>query len=386
MSSEHPIGRNSDAQGLRWAVTEAESGRLVLKLQGHMDAITLDPCWSKVSHNLATTSAQHLLIDATEVTYCDGAGIGMILDLHRIGAARNCSVAITGLKEEFRQLLDAFNFKDFPLQTGVRRHPVHLPAQVGETACQIWRDVRDQVAYLGELMVSLVRACRHPRLVRWGDFWWVAENVGVDALPIVALISFLMGLILAFQAAIPMRQFGADIYVADLIGLVILRELGPLMSAIVLAGRSGSSFAAEIGTMKVNEEINALMTMGLDPVAFLVLPRVLATLIMMPILTLFANFMGLVGGALVFVMNGFPLITYYNEIVNIVDMGDFVGGLAKAFVFGVLVAAIGCLRGLQTRTGASAVGISTTRAVVSGILLIIITDAVFSVVYYALGI
>ncbi|HOW65121.1 MAG TPA: MlaE family lipid ABC transporter permease subunit, partial [Verrucomicrobiota bacterium] len=378
MNPMPPTDPRPDPQGLHWSLSEPQAGRLVLKLQGRMDATTLNPCWPKAIHTLATTSAQHFLIDASEVTYCDGAGIGMILDLRRTGASRQRSVEIAGLKDEFQQLLDAFHVQDFPLRTQVRRHPVHLPAQVGEAACQLWRDTRAQISYLGELTVTLARACRHPRQVRWGDFWWVAENVGVDALPIVALISFLMGLILAFQASIPMRQFGADIYVADLIGLVILRELGPLMSAIILAGRSGSSFAAEIGTMKVNEEINALTTMGLDPVAFLVVPRVLATLIMMPLLTLFANFMGLVGGAVVFVMNGFPLITYYHEIVNIVDLGDFGGGLLKSFVFGVLVALAGCLRGMQCGRSAQAVGDAATSAVVTSIVFIIVSDGLMA--------
>jgi phospholipid/cholesterol/gamma-HCH transport system permease protein len=185
---------------------------------------------------------------------------------------------------------------------------------------------------------------------------------------------------------VPMHQFGAEIYVADLVALSMLRELGPLMTAIILAGRSGSAFAAELGTMKVNEEINALTTMGLDPVRFLVVTRVLAAVMMMPLLTVFSNLMGLVGGAVVFLSFDFPLVTYVQQVRGAVDLGDLLGGLAKAFVFGILVAAIGCLRGLQTKTGASAVGLSTTRAVVSGIVLIVLADGVFSVVFYYLGI
>ena len=191
---------------------------------------------------------------------------------------------------------------------------------------------------------------------------------------------------MAFQSAIPMRQFGAEIYVADLVSLSMLRELGPLMTAIIVAGRSGSAFAAEIGTMKVNEEINALTTMGLDPVRFLVVTRVIGAVLMMPLLTLFSNLMGLVGGAIVFLSFDFPLVTYYQQVLSAVHLKDLNGGLAKAFVFGILVAAIGCLRGLQTRTGASAVGLSATRAVVSGIVLIVVADGVFSVVFYYLGI
>jgi phospholipid/cholesterol/gamma-HCH transport system permease protein len=195
-----------------------------------------------------------------------------------------------------------------------------------------------------------------------------------------------VGLIIAFQAAMPMGQFGAEIFVADLIALGMLRELGPLMTAIVLAGRSASAFAAELGTMKVNEEIDALSTMGLDPVRFLVVTRVLAALVMTPLLTIFANLVGLIGGAVVLLSLGFPLVTYTNRVLAAVDYVDLASGLCKAFVFGILIAAIGCLRGLQTGTGARAVGESTTRAVVSGIVLIVVVDGVFAVVYHYLGI
>jgi phospholipid/cholesterol/gamma-HCH transport system permease protein len=222
--------------------------------------------------------------------------------------------------------------------------------------------------------------------VRWKDAFLVAETAGVNALPVIALIGFLMGLIMAFQAAIPMRQFGAVIYVANLVGLSMVRELGPLMTAIVLAGRSGSAFAAELGTMKVNEEIDALITMGLDPVQFLVVTRIFAAVIMTPLLTLFADFIGVMGGSIVLLSMGYSIDTYLRQIFSMVTYVDLLGGLFKSIVFGVLVANIGCLRGLQTEMGASAVGDSTTRAVVGGIVLIVVTDGIFSVIYYYLGI
>jgi phospholipid/cholesterol/gamma-HCH transport system permease protein len=193
-------------------------------------------------------------------------------------------------------------------------------------------------------------------------------------------------LIMGFQAVIPMRQFGAEIFVADLVGLAILRELGPLMTAIVLTGRSGSAFAAELGTMKVNEEIDALNTMGLDPVRFLVVSRVIAALAMTPLLTIFSDLIGVMGGSLVLRSLGYPFVTYWNEVLSAVSYMDFLGGLVKSLVFGITIAGIGCLRGLQTKIGATAVGESATRAVVSGIVLIVIIDGVFSVVYYYLGI
>ena len=191
----------------------------------------------------------------------------------------------------------------------------------------------------------------HPDTVRWRDVWHICERAGVDALPIVALISFLLGMILAFQSAVPMKRFGAEIFVADLIGLSMLRELGPLMTAILLAGRSGAAFAAEIGTMRVNQEIDALTTMGLDPVRFLVAPRIIAAVLMTPLLTIFSDVVGLLGGALTMQTFAIPFTTFFKEVDSAVTLTDFLAGFVKSFVFAILVAGIGCLRGLQTAAG-----------------------------------
>src|SRR5207302_1991929 len=231
-------------------------------------------------------------------------------------------------------------------------------------------DMRVQGAFIGETSSALWFAITHPHRIRWKDVWYTCEQVGVNALPIGCLISFLLGIILAFQSAVPMKQFGAEIFVADLVGLSILRELGPLMTAILLAGRSGAAFAAEIGTMKVNEELNALTTMGLDPVRFLVVTRIIAAVLMVPLLSLFADLIGVLAGGLTMLSFNIPIVTYLKEVDSIVDLKDVLAGLVKTPVFAILIAGIGCLRGLQTQTGASAVGISATRAVVSGIVLL----------------
>ena len=242
------------------------------------------------------------------------------------------------------------------------------------------------MAFVGEIVISLINAFLNPRRVRWKDVFHVLETAGIDALPVISLVSFIMGLILAFQSAIPMRQFGADIYVANLVALSMLRELGPLMTAIVLVGRSGSAFAAEIGTMKVNEEIDALTTLGIDPFQFLIVPRIVAAFLVTPLLAVYADLIGLIGGSIVMMSLGFSLVTYMQQVVSAVTYIDFMGGLLKSFVFGIVVSAMGCFRGMQTKIGASAVGISTTQAVVSGIILIVFIDGIFSVVYYYLGI
>jgi phospholipid/cholesterol/gamma-HCH transport system permease protein len=283
-------------------------------------------------------------------------------------------------------LLDQFDpaAMQVPVEPHVAR--INVVAEIGRAAAITGRDIRSQVAFIGETAVALWYAIRNPSHIRWKDVWYTCEQVGVNALPIVALISFLLGIILAFQAAVPMRQFGAELFVADLVGLSILRELGPLMTAILLAGRSGAAFAAEIGTMKVNEELNALTTMGLDPVRFLVVTRILAALLMMPLLTLFADLIGILGGALTMITFNIPIASFLHEVDSLVDVKDLLAGLAKTPVFAILIAGIGCLRGLQTQTGASAVGISATRAVVSGIILLVIVDGIYAFVYYLLDI
>src|SRR4029450_10551983 len=213
--------------------------------------------------------------------------------------------------------------------------------EIGAAAFGVWRDIRRQGEFVGEASAALAHAATHPATVRWKDVWRICERAGADALPIVALISFLLGLILAFQSAVPMKRFGAEIFVADLIGLAMLRELGPLMTAILLAGRSGAAFAAEIGTMRVNQEVDALTTMGLDPVRFLVTPRILAALFMTPLPVLFSDLMGVVGVAFTMQSFAIPIVAFLKEIDSAVTLTDFLAGLVKSFVFAVLIAGIG---------------------------------------------
>jgi phospholipid/cholesterol/gamma-HCH transport system permease protein len=362
------------------------SGVFTLAIEGRLDSGTTGKIWHEATGSVARAKAAKVILEASGIDYCDGSGIALLAQLRNQQHESGGEFEVHALRSEFQELLDAWA----PQEWVRLKHPpwprASLAEEVGKAVVDIWQDIHSLVSFVGELGAALVRAISHPRSVRWQDTLHVAEAAGVNALPIVALISFLMGLIMAFQAAIPLRQFGADIFVANLVGLAMLRELGPLMTAIILAGRSGSAFAAELGTMKVREELDALITMGLDPVRFLVVTRVVAAVLMTPLLTVFSNLLGLMGGSVVLLSLGFPLITFFHQVQSAVSYGDLLGGLAKSFVFGVLVAAIGCLRGLQTKIGASAVGESTTRAVVSGIILIVITDGVFSVVYYYLDI
>jgi phospholipid/cholesterol/gamma-HCH transport system permease protein len=366
------------------AITDTPDGRRVLALSGRLDAATIPELWDAVRNAAAAVPAKTLLVDAAGVDYCDGAGAALFIDLLR--QQREGKVEVANLKPAFEALLKQFDPKllEHDLDPEAPRRPAI--EEIGFAAAGVWRDIRIQVEFIGETFAAMIYAMTHPASVRWRDVWRICERAGADALPIVALISFLLGMILAFQSAIPMKRFGAEIFVADLIGLAMLRELGPLMTAILLAGRSGAAFAAEIGTMRVNQEVDALTTMGLNPVRFLVTPRIIAALLMTPLLTLFSDLVGLLGGALTMQSFSIPYVTFLKEVDSAVTLTDFLAGFVKSFVFAVLVAGIGCLRGLQTTAGASAVGESATRAVVSGIILLVVVDGLFAVAYYLLNI
>ncbi|MCC7328027.1 MAG: MlaE family lipid ABC transporter permease subunit [Burkholderiales bacterium] len=366
------------------AVTEAADGHTVLALSGRLDADTIPEVWRQALQVVRGSGGKSVVVDAAGIDYCDGAGIALLVDLLR--QPRQTPIAVENLKPAFADLLRQFDPQVLAHDQDPEQPRRPAIEELGHNAAIMLRDMRTQVEFLGHSTSALFSAIRHPSTIRWRDVGVVCERAGADALPIVALISFLLGLILAFQSAIPMRKFGAEIFVADLIGLAMVRELGALMTAILLAGRSGAAFAAEIGTMRVNQEIDALTTMGLDPVRFLVTTRVIAAVLMTPLLTLFAVLVGLLGGALTMRSFGIPFITFLHEVESIVTFQDFMAGWVKSFVFALLIAGIGCLRGLQTGAGASAVGDAATRAVVSGLVLIVIVDGVFAVLYFILNI
>jgi phospholipid/cholesterol/gamma-HCH transport system permease protein len=359
---------------------------LQLVVGGRLDTETTGPLWAKAVEKVAQVKPKTLIIDATAVQYCDGAGAGLLLKLKRRQESCDRLCNIVGLKPEFRQLMDLFDPGELSGPVSEPASFVKMAEHIGEASVALCRNLCDQVSFLGELCAKLFFMVCNPLSLRWKDTFLLAEKSGADAVGITALLGFLIGLILAFQSAVSMQKFGAEIYVADLVVLSLFRELGPLLTAFVLAARTGSAFAAEIGTMKVNEEIDALTTMGLEPVRFLVIPRILAAVFVTPLLTMFLNVFGLIGCGLVMVSIGFAPITFLHQIQEAATLTDLLSGLAKTFVFGALIAGIGCSRGLKTGTGASAVGDSATRAVVTSIVAIVVVDGAFAVVYYFLGI
>jgi phospholipid/cholesterol/gamma-HCH transport system permease protein len=363
-----------------------DNNQLRLVIAGRLDAEATSRLWTQVIKKISEAKPKILTMDAAGIEYFDSAGIGLLIELKRRQQEQEGSIRIEGLKPEFSQLMALFD--PGPLTSPERKPPLfrRVAEHIGKVLADFLQEVRDQISFVGEVGVKLLHTLFHLGGLRWKDTFLIAEKSGANAVGITALLGFLIGVILAFQSAISMKQFGAEIYVADLVVIVLFRELGPLLTAFILAARTGSAFAAEIGTMKVDEEIDALTTMGLEPIRFLVIPRILATVFVTPLLTMFNNLFGLIGCGLVMISIGFAPVTFINEIQRATDLTDLFGGLAKTFVFGYLIAGIGCLRGLQTGTGAIAVGDSATRAVVTGIIAIVVADGIFAVAYYFLGI
>jgi phospholipid/cholesterol/gamma-HCH transport system permease protein len=365
---------------------DASAGAVVVAVRGVLDVGTAERLRRELEDSLSGRTVRSLEIDARGVERGDMSGMAILHEL-RLGVfTSGIRGRVVGLRPELEKLLEAF-----PSEEALRRMeagpvPASVPEEVGAATLSLVRDTRLQLTFLGSVVEAVANAVRRPRRTRFAEFVRVFITAGANALPLVMLVSVLTGLVIAFESVEPLAQFGAQIFIADSIGIGMTRELGPIMTAIVLAGRSGTAFAAELGTMKVNQELDALEIMGLDPIRFLVIQRIAACTLLAPILTAYSMAFGILGGAIVMRVIGFSAATIWNELLRAVRVSDVVLGLAKAFVFGSLVAAIGCLRGLETGQDAKAVGRSATRAVVAGIVLIVVVDALFSLMAYILKI
>ena len=372
------------------AVFQYSGNTAELKLVGDLQISTVPKLCDSTLSELNLRNPTRLVIDASQLESCDASGIALLQQWKVRQENKEAEFTLYGLKEEFTYLYDlstSVQIREKWEEKSFFSELIDKPtAEIGKKFVDSVSNTHSFIAFIGELTYAIGHSILNPRSVRWKDAFSSAEKTGVNAWIIIALIGFLLGLIMSFQSAIPMRKFGAEIFVANLVGLSLFRELGPLMTAFILAGRSGSAYAAELGTMKVSEEVDALTTMGLSPVQFLVIPRIIASTLMTPLLTMVFNLLGLVGGALVLISFGYPLVTFTNQIVSAVSAIDLIGGLVKSVVFGLVVGSIGCYEGLRTTTGAGAVGESTTKAVVGGIIYVAVLDGVFSVAYFYLGI
>ncbi len=349
---------------------------VTLVFAGRLDAFGIGPLWVPVLR-AARGAKGALVADLGAVTACDTGGIALLLAAE---AAHAAPLALVGETPQLRELIG---------RVRASPRPAPRPRPAAWTYLAMLRRglaaAADGVAYLGEALLALLRLPARRRMFRLADLFALADLAGVRAVPLVLLMGFLIGLILAFQSAIPLRAYGADLLVANLVSVSLIRELGPLLASVILAGRTGSAYAAEIGTMKVNEELDALSSMGLDIMTMQVLPRMAAAMLAMPILTMLLILAGLGGMAAVMLILGFSPDAIIGQVRRSVRLLDLLGGLFKAVCFGAMVAAIGCRAGLATGAGPRAVGMAATSAVVGGIVATIVLDGGFALLFYRLG-
>lgn len=378
------VTNESNSQALMAQVKmepNANSDTRIQLLGNWTTASLLDTPIEKLLGALKQTQSTKIVISASEVNNWDSRLPVYILKIIDYGNHQNLKVETLDLPEGVQSLLQLANA--VPERSGARRVATKTPfvKEVGKTVLNGLKDAQNLVDFIGEALLAFWAGFRHKARYRSVDLWLCMQEAGVVALPIVTLISLLVGLILAFVGAIQLAMFGAQIYIADLVGLGTVREMGALMTAVIISGRTGAAYAAQLGTMNVNSEIDALRTMGIEPMEFLVLPRMLALVVMMPMLGLYANLMGIIGGALVTVnLFDVSLLQYYNETKHAVHLIDLAVGLFKCTTFALLIATAGCMRGLQCGRSASAVGDAATAAVVNSIVYIVIADSLITLI------
>lgn len=350
-------------------------------LSGDWRITTEYPDWQKL---IGKTTPANLHFDIERVSRWDTSLVLFIAAAARWGRVQGIYTDLTPLPDALRRLVAHFEDKTrHPVPPG---RPRSIFDVIGRTTIDVYQRAMQYARFVGECTLSFIFLARNPSKFRWRDTINEMQRCGAMALPITGLIAFLVGVILAYSGAVILRQFGGDIWVADLVGVTMTREMAAMMTGIVLAGRTGAAFAAEIGNMRANEEVDALTTLGIRPIDFLVVPRLVALGIMMPLLTLYANALGVVGGmAIAWGLLDIPPPAFWVEMLTIVDLSDLMTGLIKASTFGAIIGFAGCLRGLQADRSASGVGEAATSAVVTAILLIIVSDAIFAVIFNALG-
>jgi phospholipid/cholesterol/gamma-HCH transport system permease protein len=364
----------------------AGADELLITLGGRWCMAAALPSPDSVTPRLAA-NVRRVRFDATGLTDWDTGMLSFLGGILKTCAERGIAADTTGLPPGAQRLLTMALTAPEQRVPGRNNGPTGISAQVGTAMIEFVRGMPAMLAFLGEIAQSLGRLMTGRARFRMRDLWLEIEEVGPRALPIVSVISFLVGLILAYLGADQLKLVGAQIFIADLVAIGMVREVGALMTGIIIAGRTGASFAAQLGTMQVNEEIDAFRTLGIAPVDFLVLPRILALMLMVPLLTLYAGFIGMLAGLVVSVtIFDIGVFEYYTETLRALELKHFLVGLAKGSVYGAMIAFAGCLRGMQCGRSAEAVGHAATSAVVTAILLITIAASVMTIVFYQLGI
>ncbi len=356
-----------------------ENDACVLRFRGNLSLLRV----RRLSEEIDEITAEKITVDLAEVERMDTVGAWLIHKLERDRGA-----TIINVSADQQTLIDQVAKADRPMPVEEEEEPVieEIVGRVGSATQLAAQTMLGLLGFFGALCMSLWGIARHPRRFRFNAVVTRFEIVGVHALGIIGLMSFLVGIVIAQQGAVQLRQFGAEVFTINLVGRSALKELGVLMTAIMVAGRSGSAFAAQLGTMKLNEEVDAMRTIGVSPMEALVVPRVMATVLMMPLLGFYAAILAIVGGGIFcWVSLGIPPITFIQRTREVVPMTDLYQTLIKAPVFGLIIAMAGCYQGLQVKGNAEEVGLRTTTAVVQGIFLVIVVDAFFAVFFTAIG-
>lgn len=362
----------------------AADGRL--RLTGTWATARLEALASKLDR-VASGSSGTVTVDGTGISRLDTAGAWMLVRLQASLEAGGCKVDITGLDQEQADLLQYVRERTADTSVPEPAAPFGRIASLGKFTSEGTVKAIALLSFLGETFIALLKVILHPRRLRLRAVFAIIERSGLQALPIVSLLSLLLGVVIAYQGGVQLRDYGANIFVVELVSLTMARELAPMMTAIIVAGRTGSAFTAELGTMKATEEIDALRTLGLPPVEVLVLPRLLGLLVALPLLTLVADAAGILGGMIMAKTQLEVSFTdFYQRLPQALSATSFLIGIGKAPVFALLIAVVGCFEGFSVRGGAEAVGKHTTISVVHSIFLVIVADAVFSIAFSWLGV
>ena len=370
--------------GDAWCERSQSKGRTTVSVGGRWTVFTLGPLERQIE---ALKLDRAEAIDVSALEELDTAGAAELVRLANRFGSKEAAIPIEGARQTHAQLIELVT--RLKLRPEKQRHVAWLKAQltlIGEASFELLLQARNLLAFFGETLVVMFGIVRSPRRLRTAAVVNLMEEVWLRALPIVGTLVFLIGVVLAYQGIEQLARFGAQAFTVDMVGLSVLREIGVLLTAIIVAGRSGSAFTAQIGTMRVNLEVDAMSTMGLHPIEVLVIPRIIALIFTMPLLTFFANVMGLLGGALATaIFLDFTLSQYFERLQEVIDIKHFWAGMIKAPVFAFVIAVVGCYEGLQVTGSAESVGRQNTKAVVESIFLVIILDAAFSILFVSIG-
>jgi phospholipid/cholesterol/gamma-HCH transport system permease protein len=352
----------------------------VIRISGRL---SVDTAADVLRDILSSPFPTTLRINLSGIVYFDSAGAAVLAEITRAAKQHACRVTLEDVSDRIQGLLRVIDLDSFATAATVCAPRIPgLFVRIGDWSYRFAADCREILVFLGAMSIACLQSLIRPWSIRWRDVLFYLERAGVDAVPILLLIQFLLGITLAFLGASQLEQFGANIYVADMVSLAMVYEIGPLMTAILVAGRSGAAFAAEIGTMKVSEEVDALTAMGFDTQRFLVIPKLIAVAISMPCLLILSDLVGIIGGGVVASsILDVQMVSYINQAYKALSLTPIIQGLVKSVFFAILIAGVSCMRGFQVRGGAESVGRYTTSAVVSSIFLIIIANAIFTILF-----